>query len=168
MHEEYWSPEFGTEIANGQNDPMERAVHPASYSEPGEFAIAPVVKHPRMQRNHNRFRVAPLRFGKDSFDPLNIGLIAGHGFQRALLIVDKEIVVRTGHVHGAEDDFFVRPDGILNHLFEFRDVCLPRELDGIATKTLVSRKVAEAAAHEGEDGQGRGRARTTGCGSGRS
>ena len=119
---------------------MERAVHPASYGEPGEFAIAPVVKHPRMQRNHNGFRVAPLRFGKDSFDPLNIGLVSGNGFERTLPIVDKEVVVRSGHVHGAEDDLFVPPEGILNHLFEFGDVRLPRERDGIAAKTLVSRK----------------------------
>ena len=77
MHQEYWSPEFGTEIANCQDNPIERAVHSATYGEPGEFAITQVVKHPRMQRNHNRFRVAAFRLGKDSLDPLNIGFIAG-------------------------------------------------------------------------------------------
>ena len=115
-------------------------VHPATYGEPGKFTIAPVVKHTGVQRNHNGFRIAPLRFGKDSFDPLNIGLVSGGGFQRPFANVDIEVVIRPGHMHGAEDDFFVRPDGILNHLVELRDVCLPRERDGIAAKTLVSRE----------------------------
>ena len=140
MHEKCRSPEFGTEIANCQHNPIERAVRPATYGEPGEFTIAPVVEHSGMQRNLNGFRVAPLRLGKDSFDPLNIGFVSGDGFQRALPIIYKEVVVRSGHVHGAEDDLFVRSDGILNHLVEFRDVRLPRERDGIATKTLVRRK----------------------------
>ena len=77
MHEKYRSPEFGAEIANCQDNPIERDVRPATYGEPGKFTIAPVVKHPRMQCDHNRFRIAPLRFSKDSFDPLNIGFCFG-------------------------------------------------------------------------------------------
>ena len=137
MDKQDGASEVTSEIANGIGDPIEGTGLPVSYFKSGELAVAAVAEERRKQGNHHGLGVALPRFLEDPLDPREVRLVAGDRFQCPLPVVDEEVVAVPGHVHGAEDDVFVRPEGVFDHVVEFGHIGLPGEFDGIGAETPI-------------------------------